>query len=147
MSLLQISGPVILDIPADPASLFLVRGVVERLTQRMDFPPEEVDRMVLAVDEACTNVIRHAYSNCPDERIVITFTALEDRLEILIRDFGAPADPADFKSRDLEAVRPGGLGIHFIRSAMDEVSYDVPADGGMVLRLLKYRSHKEVPAK
>ncbi|ABK18132.1 ATP-binding protein [Syntrophobacter fumaroxidans] len=147
MSLLQLSGPVILDIPTDPASLFLVRGVVERLAQRMDYPPEDVNRMVLAVDEACTNVIRHAYANSPDKRIVITFTAHEDRLEIGIRDFGIPADPDGFAPRDLQEVKPGGLGLHFIRSAMDEITYDIPADGGMLLRLVKYRTHREEPRK
>ncbi len=147
MTLLQLSGPVILDVPTDPASLFLVRNLVERLTQRMDFPKDESDRVVLAVDEACTNVIRHAYRNRPDKRIVLTFEVLPDRLEIRIRDFGTPADPALFKSRSLDEVRPGGLGLHFIRSAMDEVAYDVQDGGGMLLKLLKYRTREEAPEK
>ncbi len=147
MTLMQLSGPVVLDIPTDPASLFLVRGLVERLTQRMDFPKEEIDRIILAVDEACTNVIRHAYRNQPDKRIVLTFEVSADRLEIRIRDFGTACDPACFKSRSLNDVRPGGLGLHFIRSAMDEVVYDTPDGGGMLLKLLKYRTREEVPEK
>jgi len=143
MCLNEINGPIIVDIPSDPASLFLVRCLVERLAQRMQFAREIVQRMVLAVDEACANIVRHAYSNCRDKRIVLTFSVLTDRLEILIRDFGKSADPETFKVRDLEEVRPGGLGIHFIRSAMDEVRYEIPEDGGMLLRLVKYRGSSE----
>lgn len=143
MGLKEISGPVIVDIPTDPASFFLVRCLVERLTQQLSFVREDVQRMVLAVDEACTNVVRHAYKNRYEERIVLTFTILADRLEILIRDFGIPVDPETFEGRDLKDVRPGGLGIHFIRSAMDEVRYEIPKEGGTLLRLVKYRSSSD----
>ena len=143
MCLKEINGPVIVDIPSDPASLFLVRCLVEKLAQRLQFGQENIQRMVLAVDEACANVVRHAYANSSNKRIVLTFTVLTDRLEILIRDFGISADPETFKMRDLKDVRPGGLGIHFIRSAMDEVRYEIPADGGMLLRLVKYRGESE----
>ena len=144
MPLQQFSGPVILDIPSDPAALFLVRGVVERLSERMGFAAEETGRMVLAVDEACTNVIRHAYGDRTNERIVLTFEATGEHLEILVRDFGPGADAGLFAARDLDDVRPGGLGMHFIRSAMDRVEYENQQGGGMLLRLIKLRMHTEV---
>lgn len=144
MHLDQISGPVVLDIPSDPASLFLARCFVERLTERLEFSRSEIEGMVLAVDEACTNIIRHAYSNRTDQRIVLTFIVHTELIEIRIRDFGTPADPETFKPRDLSDVRPGGLGIHFIRSAMDEVHYESPADGGMLLKMIKFRPEKVV---
>lgn len=139
MSLREIKGPVVLNIPTDPASLFLVRCLVEKLTQRLEFRDEEVQRMVLAVDEACTNVVRYAYANRTDERIILTLSAQTDRLEILVRDFGTPAAPETLVHRELSDIRPGGLGIHFIRSAMDEVRYETPAEGGTLLTLVKYR--------
>jgi anti-sigma regulatory factor (Ser/Thr protein kinase) len=142
MTLHQIKGPVVLDIPTDPASLFLVRCLVERLTLRLEFPREEAERMTLAVDEACTNVIRHAYGNRDNERITLTFKVDEDSLEILIRDFGTPMDPSTFLARDLSEVRPGGLGIHFIKAAMDRVEYETPPDGGMLLRMIKFRTRE-----
>jgi len=138
---IQLSGPVTLEIPADAAALFLVRGLVERFTARLGFAREEIDRMVLAVDEACTNIIRHAYHQEPGKRIMLTMEADEIRLELRIRDFGAPV-PEDvhcLNCRDLNDVRPGGLGLHFIRSAMDEVCFEKPAEGGNVLRLIKRR--------
>jgi anti-sigma regulatory factor (Ser/Thr protein kinase) len=140
MLMRQISGPVILEVPSDPTCLFMVRCLVERISQRLGFADEEVGGITLAVDEACANVIRHAYGNRPDERIVLTLNIKEDRLEIHIRDFGRPPQPKDLKSRDLKEIRPGGLGIHFIKSAMDEVRYDAPPDGGGLLSLIKYRT-------
>jgi anti-sigma regulatory factor (Ser/Thr protein kinase) len=64
---------------------------------------------------------------------------MTDRLEIRIRDFGTPGDPGSFKSRDLSDLKPGGLGIHFIRSAMDRLQYEIPPEGGMLLRMVKFR--------
>ena len=139
MSLDRISGPVVLDIPTDPVSLFLVRCLVERLSQNLDFSAEEVRRIVLAVDEACSNIIRHACHYCPDERIRLTFIVRPDRLEIEVRDFARPADPKSFMPRSLDEVAPGGLGTHFIRSTMDIVEYELPEDGGMLLKMVKKR--------
>jgi len=144
MELKQISGPITLDIPTDPAALFLVRFLVERLTQRLEFPQDQVDRMVLAVDEACTNIIRHAYGSSLNERIILTFIVEPDQVEFRIRDFGLQANPENFKPRDLAEVQPGGLGLHFIRSAMDQVRYETPPDGGTLLTMLKFRNRKEV---
>ena len=101
MALESFKGPVILDVPADPAAMFMVRALVGKISERIGFEALESDRLVLAVDEACTNVIRHAYDNSGDGRIVITFTVNPDNFEIVIRDFGKGADPATFKGRDL----------------------------------------------
>jgi anti-sigma regulatory factor (Ser/Thr protein kinase) len=139
MSLSQIHGPIILEIPSDPAALFLVRCLVERITERLAFPLEEVARMILAVDEACTNVIRHAYDNRRDERITLRFIIQEDRLEIHLRDFGKTPKLEDLRPRDLNEIRPGGLGVHFIRASMDEVHYGTPPGGGGMLKLVKFR--------
>ena len=108
-----------------------------KISERIGFEALETDKLVLAVDEACTNVIRHAYDNCGDGRIVITFTFGLDNFEIAIRDFGKGADPATFKGRALDQIRPGGLGLHFIRSAVDRVEYDTPPGGGMLLKMIK----------
>ena len=137
MALESFKGPVILDVPADPAAMFMVRALVGKISERIGFEALESDRLILATDEACTNVIRHAYDNSGDGRIVITFTLNPDYLEIMIRDFGKCADPATFKGRDLDQIRPGGLGLHFIKSAVDRVEYDTPPGGGMLLKMVK----------
>jgi anti-sigma regulatory factor (Ser/Thr protein kinase) len=143
MSLSQIHGPIVLEGPSDPAALFLVRCLVERITERLAFPREDVTRMTLAVDEACTNVIRHAYGNRRDERITMRFIIQEDRLEIHLRDFGKTPTPEELRPRDLKEIRPGGLGVHFIRASMDEVHYVAPPEGGGMLKLVKFRKQGE----
>lgn len=144
MALTELKGPVVLDIPADPASMFIVRALVGKVSERIGFARKECDRLVLAVDEACTNVIRHAYNNREEERIILTFSINLDYFEVDIRDFGPSTDPAGFASRDLDDVRPGGLGIHFIKSAFDRMEYHVPEDGGMLLKLVKCRPKEEM---
>jgi anti-sigma regulatory factor (Ser/Thr protein kinase) len=144
LALTELQGPVVLDIPADPASMFLVRAVVGKLSEKIGFEAAEKDKLILAVDEACTNVIRHAYENSSFGRIVLTFTLKSDFLEIHIRDFGKTADPATFQSRKLDEVRPGGLGIHFIKSAVDKLEYDSPSDGGTLLKMVKFRPKQEI---
>ncbi len=139
MSPVTFSGPVTLELPSDPGVLFLVRALVDRLAERLGFERREAERMVLAVDEACANVIRHAYGGRVDGRLIVTFVVKSETFEVTIRDFGEQKDPEAFQSRDLLEVRPGGLGMHFIRSAMDEARYEHPADGGTLLRLLKRR--------
>ena len=57
-------------------------------------------------------------------------------MEIIVRDFGPQVDPASIHSRDLDDVRPGGLGVHIIRSIMRDVDYSCPPDGGMQLRMV-----------
>lgn len=143
---MQLDSPILVDIPSNPAVLFLVRALVKRLSERLGFSSEQVQRMMLAIDEACTNVIRHAYGNRTGERIVISFFVHPQQLEIHIRDFGQTASPEAFKPRDLSQVRPGGLGLHFIREGMDEVHYETPADGGGLLRLIRYRPQPRILA-
>ena len=133
-----LKNPVILEIPAEPQAMYIVRALVESISAKIGFQSEERDKLVLAVDEVCTNVIKHAYSNSGrDEKIVITFKVSLDCLEIAIRDFGSRADPATFRGRDLNDVRPGGLGTHLIKSAVDKIEYDNPPGGGTRLKLTK----------
>lgn len=150
-------GPVILDIPADPPAMFIVRALVDKISAKIGFEAEEADKLVLAVDEACTNVIRHAYDDSKGKRIIITFNVGSRRgafardkqgsrldcFEISIRDFGSGADPAAFRGRDLSEIRPGGLGTHFIKAAVDKIEYDTPPGGGMMLKLIKFLPAQE----
>lgn len=94
----------------------------------------------LAVDEACTNIIHHAYSS---ERGTITISCeLQDKdLVITIRDSGSPFDPSAVPPPDLrtnlEERRVGGLGIHLMRNIMDEVSYNFDSEKGNTLIMRK----------
>ena len=128
-----------LSIPSDPACMTIVRALVEKMARRAGFGEEQVDRIILAVDEACTNIIRHQYGGRRDERIDIatSLDAGNGRLEFVLRDYGEQRDPNGFFGRAIEDVRPGGLGIHIIKEVMDVVEYGAAPGGGMQLRLGK----------
>lgn len=95
---------------------------------------EVVDNVIIAVNEACMNIIQHAYHGLPGEEIEIDLFIYSQLLEIIIKD---NAEPVNFKyivGRDLHDVRPGGLGVNFIKEIMDEVIYEHREDkeGNMI---------------
>ena len=127
----------VLTVPSDPKHMRLIRRMVAGAVEVVGFQRCEVNAIALAVDEACTNVIRHAYGGDFTKRIDVRVEIHPDRIEVKVRDWGKKADPCQIKSRDLADVRPGGLGVHFIREIMDEVVYDTSVDVGTELRLKK----------
>lgn len=127
-----------LRIPSDPKMLKIVRSTVAHLCQILNFSSVDRNSVVLAVDEACSNVIKHAYQGQIDQLIQIIFNLTPEMIEIQLHDHGKPVAREAIKSRDLKDIRPGGLGVHLIQNVMDEVKYDSrPADGNW-LRLVKY---------
>lgn len=127
-----------LSVPARAQSLILVRRAVEASATLTGFSKEQTQDIVLAVDEACQNVVRHAYKGTLDGDMIVEVRRENGDYLILIRDFAPPLDKSVLKSRDLNDVRPGGLGIHFIHEIMDGVDYLPPPDGqGNLLRLKK----------
>jgi serine/threonine-protein kinase RsbW len=98
-----------------------------------------------AVDEACTNIIKYAYS---EEGGIITITCeMEDNdFAVTIRDMGKPFDPKSVSAPDLEADlderRIGGLGIYLMRKLMDDVSYSFDAEKGSTLVMRKMLAGK-----
>ncbi len=65
------------------------------------------------------------------------------QLEILVRDFGCRADVGTLKPPQLEDVRPGRLGLHFMQSAMDRLSYESRSEGGTLFRRVKFRKKQK----
>lgn len=125
-------------IPARAARLRDARHAVRRFLEDVGYDGTLVPDIVLIIDEACQNIIRHGYGGDSDQWIEIEM-ALEDfGLVILLRDFANPVDAAAIEPRDLDDVRPGGLGVHFIREIMDEIGY-LPREGdyGNLLRMVK----------
>lgn len=118
--------------------LRLFRNAVRETATVCGFDEKTVADIVLAVDEACQNIIRHAYGSEGEGDISIEVRRRADKMIIRIRDFADPVDIAEIKPRDLDDVRPGGLGTHLIREIMDEVDFlPPPIDGGNLLRLTK----------
>ena len=97
----------------------------------------------LAVDEACTNIIEHAYRGSHDGEIECTCDARDDDLTIILRDHGRPFDVAsvpepDLKA-DLEDRKVGGLGVFLIHKLMDDVRFEPLGKSGNVLTMVKRR--------
>jgi anti-sigma regulatory factor (Ser/Thr protein kinase) len=139
---MNVSGPIQIRIYSQPAHLPVVRSAVEKFCEALGFDSETAGRIVLAVDEALTNIIRHAYDGRGDQRIDIELAPLGTQkpggLRICLRDYGKGVSAAEIKSRDLDRVRPGGLGVHIMTTCMDSVEYKSPPGGGTELTLVKY---------
>jgi serine/threonine-protein kinase RsbW len=142
-----------LELPSNPEILCVVRSAVMRLTEEIGFPAEECRALTRAVDEALTNIIRHAYNGRPDRPIELLCRCLQDRidgkprtgLEIVLVDRGASADRKKLCGRSFDDVRPGGLGIHFIQDAVDVMQYTSRLHKNR-LRLVKYlRTAESIP--
>ncbi len=101
-------------------------------------PDDEVELIVLGVDEACANIIRHVYRREETRLIGLSCEKLETGLRFRLRDYGEHdgVGPGQWCGRALETVQPGGLGLHLIRSAFDHVDYR-PKRDGMELVLTK----------
>ena len=96
------------------------------------------EEVILAVDEACQNVVRHAYGGRDDGEIAVELRRDGDDFVVEVQDFAAPVDVDTVKGRDLNDIRPGGLGVHLIREIMDDVQFVTPPAGvGNLLQLRK----------
>jgi len=127
-----------LSIPADTSNLKEIRDRIRNVTLTVTDCVETVDRIILAINEACMNVIQHAY---PNDHVGIRDIVLEllrdgSTLIIQVKDHAPTCDPGTIKPRDLKDIRPGGLGVHFIREIMNEVDYlGQTGEYGNVLRM------------
>jgi len=100
----------------------------------------------LAVDEACSNIIEHAYGLEQRGEIECTCTAANDHLTVILRDHGKPFNPSAAAEPDLSSgidKRPlGGLGVYLMRQFMDEVRYESFGEAGNLLTMVKYKGRK-----
>jgi anti-sigma regulatory factor (Ser/Thr protein kinase) len=125
-------------LPSDPQFLKIIRGGIVHMGEICGFSDEECNAVTIAVDEAVSNIIKHTYNGDKNQKIVLRFKIMDDRLEVIIRDFGRKIDPKKIKPRELDDIRPGGLGVHLIKTTMDVVSYDNSLDVGNQLTMAKF---------
>jgi len=105
---------------AKPERLCLVRALVKRAAEVCGCNENLGEKLVIAVNEACMNVIQHAYKEDERGEIIMQIHNNDSQMLFRILDFAKPVDLARVESRDLQDVRPGGLGVHFIREIMDD---------------------------
>ncbi|HEB99610.1 MAG TPA: ATP-binding protein [Thiotrichales bacterium] len=127
-----------LEYPFDarPEALRGMRRALCDALERAGVGEAQKERIILAVNEACMNVIQHAYGGSGAGPVELRLRSLGGRLEFELEDHGIPVEGCCIQPRELDDLRPGGLGVFFIRAIMDEVAYGRTADGrGNLLRM------------
>jgi serine/threonine-protein kinase RsbW len=126
----------------DTKYLIVVRDFVARLIRQSRLPREEENKVILAVDEAVTNIIEHGYDEGVDGSIEIEIEAADDQFKVVIRDSGRVFNPESIPDPDMkEHVQRGhkkGLGIFLMRQIMDEVRYKFKDGVKNELTLVKF---------
>jgi anti-sigma regulatory factor (Ser/Thr protein kinase) len=128
-----------------PKHLPLLRAVATEGARLAGFGEEDCERIALGVTEALTNVMRHGYGGDTQRPIELRLQAPPGLFRVEIDDEAKFVDPSRMRSRPLEDVRPGGLGLHLMHATMDLVEYRKNAHGGTTLTLTK-RLPPEAPA-
>lgn len=100
-----------------------VRCQIRSIIENMGFEKDQLCCIILAVNEACMNIVQHAYGNQSNGEIILEIYNDPRQITFRLIDFAPPVDACTIKSRDLDDIRPGGLGVHLIREVMDEVEY------------------------
>jgi serine/threonine-protein kinase RsbW len=140
------SRVVELKIPSELGYERVAREAVAAVARRLGFSPERIEELKTAVDEACTNAIRHGSNSDARMKVIVVLTADETKLDILVKDPGiGSAPPSEVVAPDIQAQveghnPKGGLGLWLIRQMVDE-AYFVEGDesGGNQFRMIIYR--------
>jgi len=128
-----------LDMRSDPKLLASGRAMVRTYLERMQFQADKIQEVVLAVDEAFTNAMRHSYDGAEDETITLTVHSDEDTVYIDISDTGKTAPTEKMKQKqnetDKNKITPGGLGVQIMYQACDEVEFNPREPSGNCVSL------------
>lgn len=127
--------------PGRFASLAQIAEITRQAAKDAGLDDHAVYMVETAVDEACSNIIEHAYGGEGIGDIEITYQINAKGLTIILRDFGKPFDPSEIPAPELtvplEKRKSHGLGLFFIRKIMDEVHFDFSSENGNVLTMVK----------
>jgi len=132
-----------LQVPSSTENLALIREFVSAIGEQAGFDENETARLALAVDEACTNVIEHAYGNEATHEVTVRVTVDEDEIVFEVIDRGKGFDPTRTPMLPVEELirqrKSGGLGLRLIRNIMDDVQYRMIPGQMNELKMVKKR--------
>lgn len=124
-------------------SLSAIRDFVVNVAKGAGFRDFDLYAVELAVDEACSNIIEHAYGGENVGDIELTCDSTDQSLIIVLKDHGAPFDPSNIPEPDfglnIDQLKPGGAGLFLMRKMMDGVYFDFSIGSGNVLTMVKYK--------
>jgi serine/threonine-protein kinase RsbW len=130
-----------LQVPSTTENLAMIREFAAHVGAQAGMDELAVSKLELAVDEACTNVIEHAYRSDTSQEVTVRALFDEDTLQIIVEDTGRGFDPTEVHAEDLRTMvaerRTGGLGMQLMRSLMDEVHYEITPGQKNQLRMVK----------
>ena len=133
---------LVITIPSHPKFLSVARAVTNRIGQLYDIAEDTIEEIKLAVDEACANVIKHAYKGDTSKKIILKYRVTGDAFKVIIEDNGSKVSKRHVKGRDLDDIRPGGLGVHFIKKVFDIFEFDERKGKGNRLTLVRHMKIK-----
>jgi serine/threonine-protein kinase RsbW len=132
-----------LKVLSQTENLELVREFVSKIAQKVGLGETDINKIELAVDEACANVVKHAYD--PATIIRPLHVAIEvdyQKLTVIVTDQGKGFDLSKIRpiemNQYLAEMKIGGLGIHLIKSLMDEVEFEINPGKKNQVRMVKY---------
>ncbi|MFF2447215.1 anti-sigma B factor RsbW [Neobacillus sp. NPDC058068] len=133
-------------IPAKPEYIGVVRLTLSGISSRMGYTYEEIEDMKIAVSEASTNAVQHAYNKDEGGEVIVGFGIYDDKLEIVVADSGRSFNFLQTKSElgpytessTVEQLAEGGLGLFLIETLMDEVR--ILNHSGVTVFMVKNRS-------
>ena len=147
----SIERTFLLKVPSSTQNLALVREFVNSIGAQAGLDERDLFQLTLAVDEACANVIEHAYGNDGTKEVLLTANFDDNSLEIRVEDTGVGFDPSGSEQKSLETLiaerSKGGLGLKLIQSVMDEVHYDIEPGRKNQLRLVKNLKQPDEPTE
>jgi len=131
-----------LKIPNQTDNLELIRDFIGKVSGKVGFGEDDINKICIAVDEACTNVIKHAYEQEGEDHIGIIIKIDYSKLTIVVTDRGKGFDPKSMELPDMNdyfaELRVGGLGIYLMKTLMDEVNYTIKPGVGNEVCMVKH---------
>ncbi len=137
-------------VPAKAEYVGIVRLSISGIANRIGFTYEDIEDLKVAVSEAITNAVEHAYSEEDGGEVSIGFGVYDDRLEIMVADHGGSFDLNEIKGgigpykgfESIENLREGGFGLFLIDALMDRV--EINNNFGVIVLMTKYLHETEV---
>ncbi|YCJ49306.1 anti-sigma B factor RsbW [Schinkia sp. CFF1] len=138
-------------VPAKPEYVGVIRLTASGIASRVGFSYEDIDDLKVAISEAATNAVDHAYQEHENGEITLGFSIYKDRLEVTVADKGKSFNVEESKCQStpyhqassIEELKEGGLGLFLIETLMDEVTINSDS-GGVVIAMTKHLPRDEV---
>lgn len=137
-------------VPAKAEYVGVVRLSISGIANRMGFSYEDIEDLKIAISEAITNAVTHAYDDGDEGEVTIGFGVYEERLEIMVADHGGSFKLDEIKdgigpyksTESVENLREGGFGLFLINTLMDKVQ--INNNYGVIVLMTKYLNETEV---